>query len=56
MKKNKNIKKDRRTFLKKIAYNAPKIIILGQLSIPVGSLADGSGGPPPPPDWDLGGN
>jgi len=51
------LKKSRRVFLKKIAYNAPKIIVLGQLSIPVTGLADGSGGPPPPPtDWNLGGN
>ena len=39
----------RRSFLKKAAYSAPVLMIMGQLARPTLSHAYGSGGPPPPP-------
>jgi hypothetical protein len=47
--KEKEGRKARRSFLKKAAYSAPSLLILGQLSKPEPAHADASGGPPPPP-------
>lgn len=50
--KNNEKKKDsRRIFLKKIAYSAPTIIIIGELLKPQSAHADYSGGPVGPPGW-----
>ena len=43
----------RRKFIKKVAYSAPKLIVLGYLSKSDVIHADGTGGPDGPPDgWD----
>ena len=40
----------RRTFLKKAAYSAPVLLVLGQLAEPTKAQAD-SGPPAGPPNW-----
>jgi len=40
---------ERRAFLKKAVYTAPKLIVLGYLAQPEHSIADYSGGPSGPP-------
>ncbi|MCF6205424.1 MAG: hypothetical protein L3J47_00830 [Sulfurovum sp.] len=44
-------KSGRRDFLKKVAYSAPVLIVMGQLAKPEKVHADGTGGPGGPPDW-----
>ena len=44
-------KSTRRDFLKKAAYTAPGLMILGQLSRPARSSADDFGGPPSDPHF-----
>jgi len=41
--------KDRRAFIKKVVYTAPKLIVLGYLSKNDKVHADGTGGPVGPP-------
>jgi len=41
----------RRAFLKKAAYTAPGLMVLGQLSRPARSAADDFGGPPSDPHF-----
>ena len=41
--------KERRAFMKKVAYTAPKLIVLGYLAQSDKAHADGSGGPDGPP-------
>jgi hypothetical protein len=43
------IEKKRRIFLKKAAYKAPALLLLGTLTRPQSAKADFSGGPPGPP-------
>jgi len=50
MKKEEN---KRRIFLKKLAYRAPVLIVLGQLAKPT-QLKAGASQPPPPPGGDDG--
>lgn len=40
----------RRSFLKRSAYSAPVLVAMGQLVKPTNIHADGTGGPPPPPN------
>ena len=40
---------DRRAFIKKVAYTAPKLIVLGYLAESEKVHADGTGGPSGPP-------
>lgn len=42
-------KNTRRAFLKKAAYSAPVLMVLGQLAKPTTIHADGTGGPDGPP-------
>lgn len=45
-----NVQKERRSFLKKTAYAAPALIVLGQLARP--TKAKSNFGPPPSaPNW-----
>lgn len=51
-KKNQNTSKDtikgnRRSFLKKAAYTAPSLLVLGSLARPTASQAGDPSGPPP---------
>jgi len=48
--KNKSIKKDRRDFIKKVAYSAPTLISLGALIRP--KKANAFTTPPSGPNWD----
>lgn len=43
------IQKERRSFLKKTAYAAPVLVVLGQLARPARAEADST--VPPPPSW-----
>ena len=52
--KKKLVEKERRSFLKKAAYVAPTLIILGQLSHPTSVKAE-FGGPPDGPSGSTGG-
>jgi hypothetical protein len=46
-------KVSRRGFLKKAAYSAPVLMLMGQLVKPVDVHADGTGGPEGPPNgWN----
>ena len=49
-----DIQKERRSFLKKAAYTAPALIVLGQLTRPTTAEANKFGSTPPPPT-DTGG-
>ncbi len=60
--KNQNIskdvlEKDRRSFLKKAAYVAPSLLVLGQLTRPTESMAENSwdAGPGTTDTWTTGG-
>ncbi|MEA3492703.1 MAG: hypothetical protein U9R27_12500 [Campylobacterota bacterium] len=43
----------RRIFIKKLAYSAPVLMTLGQLSKPISAMADNTGGPEGPPGGFL---
>ena len=48
-----NVETDRRAFIKKLAYSAPKLVVLGYLSKNTQVHADGTGGPDgPPTGWN----
>ena len=53
IKEDKHQENSRRKFIKKVAYTAPKLIVLGYLSKADVVHADGTGGPDGPPDgWN----